>query len=477
MTLQKILAFGLGPIGASILGIAAVPMVAWYFTPEDIGRITMLQVAISFCLLLLSLGLDQAYVREYYKEKNKPELLFNTLMPGLLAMLIFLTPFLFGPSALSLMLFDIDSDLVGVSIFFMLLGSFLSRFLSLVLRLEERGIAFSLSQILPKLVFLIVVGSYALLSLKADFLKLVGAHFVSINLILIILLINTRKEWISSLRQKFKSNKLKNMLVFSVPLLLSGIAYWGLTSVDKIFIRKLSTFNELGIYAIAVNFAAVATIFQGIFGLLWSPWIYKIEAEGKLTHNLISQAQRKTTLIAVLIFCFVGLFSWSIDWLLPPTYNEAKYILVACIGLPIFYTLSEVTGIGVGVTKKTIIFMWATFGTLFICLALNYLMVQIYGASGAAVSTCISLWLFFVLKTELSSYLWISFSRFYIYLLPTICLLSAVLMALKLIEYKYSILLWALILIASLLIYKKDFFDILHYLRSILKIRINKISE
>lgn len=471
MTPKKILTFALGPIGAATLGLITIPLLTGFFSSDDIGRIAMLQIAVTFCLLFMGLGLDQAYVREYYEEKNKPELLLNTLLPGLIFLLLSLLPFLIFPQKLSLILFDMDSHAVGIITIIALIGSFASRFLSVLLRLQERGVAFSLNSLLPKLIFMAAIIIYITFNLEADFFKLIISHVISIIFALLILLINTKTEWEKSIRQKIVPERIKGMLSFSLPLVLSGTAYWGLTTVDRILLRNFSSFHEMGIYSIAASFSSLATIFQGIFGLIWSPWIYKTLAEGRINIELIAKAQRKVALLVVLLFCATGAFSWLIDFILPLTYKEVKYIVVACIGLPIFYTLSEATGVGIGIRKKSMLFMWATFISLLISLALNYILIPIYGASGAAVSTCIALWFFFFLKTEISNKIWQKFSRIDIYLLPTTCLINASLMALKIVSQEYIMIIWTVIFATTIFFYKKDALEIIQHIESVIKHR------
>ena len=67
MNLKTIGLFSLGPVIAAALGLIYIPIITWMFTQEDVGRIAMFQVAISFSVLLFSLGLDQSYVREYHE--------------------------------------------------------------------------------------------------------------------------------------------------------------------------------------------------------------------------------------------------------------------------------------------------------------------------------------------------------------------------------------------------------------------------
>ena len=88
MTRNKILGYAIGPIGAALMGFITLPVITWFYSVEDIGRISMLQVVASFSALLFCLGLDQAYVREYHGHKIKPQLFKSALSPGLILSLI-----------------------------------------------------------------------------------------------------------------------------------------------------------------------------------------------------------------------------------------------------------------------------------------------------------------------------------------------------------------------------------------------------
>lgn len=77
------MAYSVGPIGSGLIGLITLPMITWFYSVEDVGRISMLQVCTSFFVLLFCLGLDQAYVREYHEFPNKPQLLKVVLLPSL----------------------------------------------------------------------------------------------------------------------------------------------------------------------------------------------------------------------------------------------------------------------------------------------------------------------------------------------------------------------------------------------------------
>ncbi len=426
MNIKKIAAFAIGPIGSAALGFITLPIITWFYSTEDIGRIAMLQVVSSFCILLFGLGLDQAYVREYHESEKKPALLKATLFPGFLIFLVILILSFIVPSFISRMLFAVDNILINVLVAVCFLAAFLSRFLSLILRMEERGLAFSMSQVLPKLIFLSVIGFYVLFSFGFDLLHLIIAHMVSIVSVTLIYSWNTRHEWLASLRFKIELQNLKAMLKYSIPLIFGGLASWGLAAMDRLFLRSLSTFGELGIYSVAASFASAAIIFQSIFSTVWAPTVYKWVAEG-INTDKVDKVRESVLAVVVILFALSGLFSWVIPFLLPEKYNRVEYLIVICMAYPLFYTLSETTVIGIGVTRKTGYAMLASVVAALTNFIGNYLLVPELGASGAAISTAISFWIFLVLRTEFSCLVWRSFPRFKLYIFVLICLVFAIL--------------------------------------------------
>jgi len=410
MNTRKVLAFSVGPIGAAFLGLITLPVIAWLFSPEDIGRLTMLNVIVSFALLLFSLGLDQAYVREFHEVEDKPGLLKAVFIPGFLILLIALTAVGLSPWSISGLLFGIDSLLLSGLMVLAIVLSFFSRFLSLILRMQERGLASSMSQLLPKLLFLVIVLGYLWLGASAIFENLMLANVLALSMVFILYTWNTRKDWIPALTTSIDKAKQNQMIRYAIPLIGSGVAYWGLTTMDKIFLRSLSTFEELGIYSVAVSFAGAALVFQAIFSTIWAPVVYKWAAKG-VEPQKIKNVMDFVTLAVILIWSLAGMFSWVVTYILPPEYVSVQYILLAAMAFPLFYTLSESTGVGIGIKRKTMFSLLAALVALVINAIANWLLIPIYGAAGAAMGSALAFFVFFAIRTEASSKLWESFER------------------------------------------------------------------
>lgn len=450
MTPKKILHFALGPIGASLLGFISLPIIAWVFSQEDVGKIALLNVLLSFATLFFTLGLDQGFVREFHESKNKPKLLKTSVLPGLLLLSIVLATCLGYGSWLAELVFSIESVNISYLLVLALFASYLSRFLSLVLRMNERGLAFSMSQVLPKAFMLITILTYVFFDIAKTFENLLLANTFSIFFACLIFAWNTRREWGLSLNQKIDYKLLLQMLHFGLPLIIGGIAFWGLTSLDRILLVRWSSYSELAVFSISVSFAAAATIFQSVFSTVWAPTVYKWASKDE-GHDKVIMVSRYVLLLVIVLFCSAGLLSWIVPYLLPSEYTQVQWILVACLAYPLFYTLSETTVVGIGIARKSAYAMLACILALFVNMFFNFILIPIYGAAGAASSTALSFWAFLIFRTEFSILVWRPLPRKKLYSFTFLCILGAILGALEQERLSFWIYLyWLALLIGGL---------------------------
>lgn len=429
MSPKQISAFAVGPIGGAVLGLISLPMITWFFSQEDVGRLAMLQVTLGFSILLFSLGLDQSFIREFHEAEDKPALLKQAMLPGFILLGTTVLVLLSWGGTLSGWLFDVPHWHLSALVALALVANFISRFLSLVLRMNERGLAFSMSQILPKLLSLTIVGGYVAIGADKNLTNLVLANVSAVSFVCVIYGWNTRAEWLAGIRSKLDINQLKNMLRFGLPLILGGLAFWGLTVTDKVFLRTLASFEELGVYSVAVSFAAAATILQSVFSTVWAPTVYKWARSGQGLEN-VHKVSRYILALVVLGFSVAGLFSSVVTFFLPTNYGSVQWIVVCCIGYPLLYTLSETTVVGIGISRRSSFSMIATVIACSVNFAGNWLLIPSYGAGGAAVSTCVSFWVFFILRTEFSIYVWRPMPRALLYTYTTISVAGAVIFTL-----------------------------------------------
>lgn len=432
----------------------------------------MLQVTIGFSTLLFSLGLDQAYVREFHEVTNRPALLKQSFVPGFVLLFASLIVLLSLGDSMANWLFDIPNWHLSLLIAIALLAGFVSRFLSLVLRMNERGLAYSMSQVLPKLLLLSFIGIYVFAEIDKTLINLVLANTSALVFVSLVFAFNTRREWIAGITSRIDIEHLKRMLRFGMPLIFGGIAFWGLTAVDKVFLRTMASFEELGVYSVSVSFAAAAMILQSVFSTVWAPTVYKWASKGEGLEN-VHKVTRYVLALVVILFSAAGLLSWIVELFLPVEYSEVQWIVVSCLGYPLLYTLSESTAVGIGISKRTAFSMLSAIIAFSINSLGNWLLIPEFGAGGAAVSTCFSFWIFFLLRTEFSIFLWQPMPRLILYGFSTLVVFGAILFTLYGSQLGSMMVgFWLSVLMVAAKVFKEEFKVAIYFAFSILRRKV-----
>lgn len=465
MKAKKIIGYAVGPIGSGLIGLITLPMITWFYSVEDVGRISMLQVCTSFFVLLFCLGLDQAYVREYHESINKPQLLKVVLLPSLIISIIVLSiVYLYDSLIVSQWLYGIASPYLSIISMSCFLVALVARYLSLILRMQEKALAFSMSQLLPKILFLIFVLCVVYLGFATDSYSLITANALSLFAAFVVYLWNTKRDWLPFFKEKFDWQQFKISLVFGLPLVIGGLASWGLNVMDRIFLRNMSTYTELGVYSVAMSIAGVAALFSGIFNTIWAPMVFKWLSEGNLDYKTIDDISEYVLAAIYFLVVLSGLFSWIIPIFLPQSYAEIQFIITACLLGPLLYTLSETTAVGIAIARKTKLAMLASIFAVLVNLMANYFLVPLYGAGGAAISTAIAFWCFYVVRTELAKIVWRNFENKKAYIVTSFLLLLGSVNALINIEVYFLILMWIIVMLSGLFIFKNVLTKLITYI-------------
>lgn len=451
--------FLLGPIFVVILSFISIPLMASLFSPETIGKFAVLQVLITFSIVFLSFGLDLSYIRSYHETVEKKLLLFKVLLPGGgLLILFILTCLLIDPVFIVNELFEVDSSAYFYVSALAVLSSFLIRFLSLPLRMENKGKSFSLVQSIPKaFLFVFLLISYHFGIEFGDFFWLLVAHSCSLLFALLINFLILGKPKFNFSSFDTPTTQYKKMFQFGVPAAFSGVIFWLFQSSDKLLLKMLSPLSDLGVYSVAFSIAAGVAVFSNVFNMLWSPYIYE-----KLSSNSeLDDLDYFINFYLMFTYLFLGLViacSPVITLFFSEQYNSIKYIIACCALGFLFYSLSEMTAIGINIEKKTFKGLIATVISAILGISISYFLVLYFSATGAAIGMLISYWIYLVLRTEVSIWVWKKVDRLKIYFVTLIALSFASIFAfLKLDEYKYTLVAVFIYYVIGFLIFRRTF--------------------
>lgn len=395
-------------------GIITVPLLTWLVSPEDIGRFNIYQLVIGFGVLFLSLGLDQTFARYYNEGVDKIRLLIDCFLPGGGFFLMLMIPIiLFHESISDLLYGEINFSyvfLTALSVFAM----YLLRVASVILRMDGNGLLYSFVQVLPKAFLCVMLLVCFFVANSTDFHNVIIMSFVSLLVVTPQVVMVIFKYIRSHQAGEFPATRSRHLYGFGLPLLLSSIIYWAVTAIGSVMLKKMVGLDEVGLYAVAVNLAGVAVVVQNILSVVWIPIVYRWVS----TNEDLSRIDNVLNILlffVLLLVSLLGVFFWVIDILLPAEYSAVKYMIICAVLQPFFYALSEVSGIGISVVKKTYLNVVGNLVVLVVCFLCAYYLIPLYGAAGAIMSNAIAFFVYLVFRTEFSARYWRGFPRSRLY--------------------------------------------------------------
>lgn len=403
--LKKFGSFSIGPVIGALLGFLTLPLVTHFITLDEYGRTSMFFTAQNTVSLLVYLGLDQAFVREFHLEKDRmSRLLSNALRIPLLLSLLLSAVLLIWSDWFSVLLFDNPGERLAIAALAALFPFMvIEQFTMLKIRMEENGVLYSLFSIALKawtLLFTLLLlfrweRSFRSVILAATLAEIVNSVTV--------MAVSLRK--MELLRQETDLALQKKMLRYGLPLVPAYAIGWILSSMDRVMLRAISSYEELGLYTGAFKIVAVMGVLQTCFTLFWTPvairWF-----EQKADLRCFDAVCRLVAVLMTGIGLMVLLCKDLVAFILGESFRSAIYIFPFLLLYPIMYTESETTMLGISFSRKTSYNILVSGAAAAVNLALNMLLIPIWQGKGAAVATGLSYVVFFWMRTLVSGKLW-----------------------------------------------------------------------
>ena len=422
-TLKNLLGFSLGPIIGMLISMITIPVTTYFIAPAETGKAAVFTTTQNVLLLFIYLGMDNAYIREYHEAKDKKELLTNCIsLPMAFDAIVLLLSPIYAARLSDWMFGETHKGIIflfALSLLFMTI----TRFIYLEIRMQERAVLYSVLHIVSKLIILILTIVYIAL-VRRDFLTIIYANLIGqivFDIILVVLFWNTVAIKIECI----SLNRIINLLKYGLPLAGVAIVGYLLNSIDTFFLKSLSTYEEIGFYAIASKITGFLSVIQSAFGTFWIPTSYRWYSEGKPIEKY-EQAGRLLALLMSLIFVGILLLRDLIPIVISKDYKNALPIIPFLLFYPIMYTLGITTELGIQFKKKTNYSLVISIIALFVNAILNYILIPILGGRGAAITTGISYILFFWMKTIKSRQLWEKFDIGYLVKVNAILLICSI---------------------------------------------------
>lgn len=399
------LIYGIATVVPKMIGFIMTPFHIDWLPTNAYADYTLIFSWMMFFNVVLSFGMETAFFRFYNKREDKPEVVNNTILFLMGVCAVFLGCVYLFKSYID-HYFGIPPVIVSFLIWILVLDAF-AVIPFAILRAQQRPVKYSAVKIMNvvlnaglSVVFLYVIPvclSKNPESRLNDFFIPnfeVGYLFVS-NLIASMVTLFLLSKYYLKLRWSFNKDLLKEMLVYSFPVMIAGLAFVVNETFDKVFLRWLlpDDYKDLGLasYGALYKIGVFMVLFRMAYSLGIEPFFfsYAKNDDAPVKYATITKyfvIFGSAAMLAIVIFAdLIKLFYipekeyWHAMEIVP-------YIILANLmlgiytNLSVWYKLQDKTKIGAYIS---------VFGAV-VTLLLNYILIPKIGLIGAAITTLIA---------------------------------------------------------------------------------------
>jgi O-antigen/teichoic acid export membrane protein len=380
------LIYGLGQVSGRAVNLLLVPVLTRVLIPEAYGVADLVLAYSQTALLVLVFGMDGALARLFYDEPDREarvrmvssSLLFRLATGTAVALTLALVVVPLGAPLVAGEAYRKYLTIGALTLPFTLLALFANDVLRVTFQ-PWKFIALNLAQT-------VTVGGLTLYLVLVRDLGVVGVLYGKLGgdaLTATLGLVLCRH----SIRPRFDRATLHRMLGYGLPLVPVAFAYGLITGADRFFLQRTHALVEVGVYAVAMKFFALATMGISAFQLAFGPFAYA-RARTPEAPRLYARVFSLYTAVASFGALLVAAFAPAIVGVLAPSAyaaaaGPALWLTFAAVAQGAY----NVAALGIGLSLRTALLGWSAAGAALVALAANAALTPALGASGAAVAT------------------------------------------------------------------------------------------
>jgi O-antigen/teichoic acid export membrane protein len=395
-TLKNSFIYSIGTFSSRLAGFILIPLYTKQFSVEQYGMLGIMEVSAQVLLSLLGFSLYNAYFRWYW-DKNyvakQKSILFTILIFLMFQISLFIILAATLRHEFSFLLFDSGKYTYLVQLL-LIVSAFeaVGVLISTLLRLKEKAAYYTVLQVVKLAVSLLV--TVYLIKVKNRNIEAVYEAQLVANILYFIMIFGILRKNITI---KFEWKILREMLSFSLPLVLTSISGIILNITDRYSLRFLSNMANVGIYSLGFKIANTIRVFLVTsVNLALQPMIFKMMND-PMNKRFYSKVMTYFSYGLMFFVLFFSIFAPEIVKVISAKmdYWEAYKIIPVLSLSMLFSMLRDVAYTGLNITKRTRIIALLIFSAALLNILLNQIFIPRWSFYGAAVATTLSQIIFF----------------------------------------------------------------------------------
>lgn len=398
--------YAIGTFFTLFVGLITTPIITRLISTEEMGKYSMFITIGDLLATFLFLGMDQSYIRFYNHEKvqNRVYLLWRCIkLPLILTGIVAIILLLWYPSISTILIGE--KSLVVTFVFILyVLGLIFERFGLLRLQMESKAGRYSLLNIIKKVCYLImsIVLVFFIFG-NSSWSLITGITLTEVILVGVTYCIE-KGNWKVYKCSLNVSNR--ELLKYGLPFMFATTVSLIFYSTDKLMLKALSDYTQIGIYSGAQNIVNLLNQVQIVFATFWMPVAYEHFVSAPQDKKFFIKANKIISYCMLVAMIILLCLKDIIVLFLGKDYKDAVYVFPFLAFMPIMYTVSETTVMGINFMKKSNYHVWISVISACVNIIGNYFLIIHFGAKGAAISTGISYAIFFLLRTLFANHVY-----------------------------------------------------------------------
>lgn len=408
--------------GASFI---MLPILTHYLQPKDYGILDLITVLSGFVALICGLELYQGLARYIPESKsfNEKQVLFSSVITYItIAYVIFsLLANLLMPAIIKYII-PLDNSLIFNIVLLIFLSQAINTYITNLLRFELQQYKTLIVDVAPVIIALILniifiiyyklelTGAILAILLSSIAGNIIGLYFVK-----------------NYLTFNIDTTKIRELITFCFPLLVSAIATITLNFSDRIIIKTSLSLTELGLFGVGYRFANVVLILMSGIAASIFPLIYSSMNNHDFQQQFSKLVNKVLPIIIMIILIMVTCGDEIIRLIVAKEYYSSITVF-RNIATSLLFSQLYIFTPGLHINKRLTAILIINIASAAINLLLCYYLAKLYGINGVSFATMLSNIILFLLYFALSQqnykfdydYIKIGFCMIFLLLINTI---------------------------------------------------------
>lgn len=384
--------FAIGNLGSKLINIILVPLYTYYLSTAQYGLVDVVQTTAKMLLPIISLSIYDGVLRFVMDQKEDRNAVFtNGIVITLLGSFVGIA---FYPL---INYFSVMDGLLGYMIIILILQAFQSllaqfaRAIGAIRAFAINGLLMALVTGLTNILLLVKLE----MGIDGYLISLIIANLFSI--VFLFIAVNAHR-YIEI--KKINKELLKNMLVYSLPLIPNAFMWWVINASNRYFILFFIGASANGLFAVANKIPTLLSVLNTIFFQAWQ--LSAIEEFGsKEKSNFFTEVFTYFQMFMLLgASAIIVVIKLAMQYFVAPEYYITwQYVPFLLLGV-VFSSYSGFIGANYIAAKQTKgVFKTSIYGGVVNIIA-NVILIPLFGINGAGLATMLSFFVMWVLRIK-----------------------------------------------------------------------------